>query len=117
MTIDWTDEKMIAHVLNHLKDENKCFIDDLDKKSGDAQESHADKIAEKHLKVDEIVKEAMPHKKYFSEARLIQLSEKFKVHPSLVIGILQYSGIVDYRKLNRHKTKVMDRIPKKYIAG
>jgi HTH-type transcriptional regulator/antitoxin HigA len=107
----------IAHVLLHLNKKSDCFIDDLDKKTDNVKESQADKLAAKHLKIDEILKEALPHKNYFSEIRLIQLSEKFKIHPSLAIGILQYSGIVDYRKLNRHKIKVMDKIPEKYIAG
>ena len=106
----------IAHVLYHLNNKNNCFIDDLDKKSNDTQEIQANKIAEQYLKTDKIVKEALPYKNYFSEVRLIQLSEKFNIHPSLVVGILQYYGIVDYRKLNRHKIKIIDKIPNKYIV-
>jgi len=108
----------IAHALLHLNKGNACFIDDFDgDKNADAKESQADKLAAKHLKIDEIIKEAMPNKKYFSETRLLQLSKKINIHPALAIGILQHSRIVDYRTLNRHKMTVMDKIPERYIAG
>jgi len=107
----------IAHVLLHLNKENTFFMDNLEELTENAKENQADKLARKTIGVEEIINEAKSYKNYFSENRLNQLSEKFKIHPSLALGILQFCGIIDYRTLNRHKISILDKIPAGYILG
>ncbi|MDC7219445.1 MAG: helix-turn-helix domain-containing protein [Spirochaetales bacterium] len=110
----------IAHVLLHLKASSKnYFIDDL--KDGDntaTEEKEADEKAEEMLRVNEILNLSQPRTKYFSEAKLKTISEKLKIEESLVLGILQFLRIIDYRSaLNKLKKKVKDMFPDDLIIG
>ena len=108
----------IAHVIRHLpKSAAKCFLDDLDTKKSTDIEKDADEYTEQILRVDEIMRLAAPHFHYFSNQNLIDISTTLKIEPSLVLGILQYHGYVEYRKLNTHKRKVKELIPAKYLKG
>lgn len=109
----------IAHVILHLLEiKKRCFLDDL--KEGEAestQEKMADTKAEEMLRVKEIVAEAKPYLNYFSEEKLISISEKLHIELSLILGVLQYKKLVDYRKLNKYKKKVVELFPKKIVFG
>lgn len=109
----------IAHVLLHLpKFKEQCFMDDL--RDGDAsgeQEQEADKKAEEILRVDEIISEAKQYTNYFSEAKFNSIAEKLKIEQSVILGILQHNGLVDYRKLNKYKKKVVELFPKEILLG
>lgn len=108
----------IAHVLLHLsRDETSSFLDDLDTKQAGTIEQEADLLAEEILRVDEIIHLSSPFLKYFSDQNLREISEELHMDPSLVLGILQYHGYVDYRKLNKYKRKVKGVFPREIMMG
>ncbi len=113
----------LAHEIAHVKLHSnllkkKCFLDDL--KEGlatDNIEKNADIEAEKMLRADEIITEASLYKNYLSETRLNIISNKLKIEKSVILGVLQHKGIVEYRKLNKYKRKVIELFPKEINFG
>jgi len=109
----------IAHVVLHLpRLKIKSFLDDLkDGESINQQEKEADRKAEEILRVGAIVESARPYAKYFSEDKLISIAEKLQIERSVILGVLQYKNLVDYRKLNKYKKPVIEIIPKRLVFG
>ena len=109
----------LAHVIMHLpKLKDQIFLDDL--KDGEIineQERDADKKAEEILRTDEILQEANPYLKYFSEEKLDLIAKKLKIEHSVIVGVLQHKKLVDYRKLNKYKKKVLEQFPQNIILG
>jgi hypothetical protein len=102
----------------HLsKDERGSFLDDLDTKQAGTIEQEADSLAEKILRVNDIIRLSSPFIKYFSDQNLREISEELRMDSSLVLGILQYHGYVDYRKLNKYKRKVKGFFPREIVMG
>nr|MDA3850853.1 ImmA/IrrE family metallo-endopeptidase [Spirochaetaceae bacterium] len=100
----------IAHILLHFEEVKSYYIlDDLDEKVKDERELEAVAQAGKMLKYDEIILMGKPYSRYFSERNLLAISEELGVDPAVVLGRLQYEGIVDWRsRLNRYKGKVRE---------
>lgn len=115
----WTIVHELSHVLLHLKQKNKCFLDNIDIKSDtDKEEIEADEKTAQILKRNLIYQEFSSEKMNLTENRLLEISENVNLSPAVVLGILQYSGKATYRtKLNSYKEPVLDLIPKKYIKG
>ncbi|QEN06264.1 helix-turn-helix domain-containing protein [Thiospirochaeta perfilievii] len=109
----------IAHVIKHLSNfKDKYFLDDLtNNDSNDQLEKEADEKAEELLRVEEIITESLQYTKYFSEEKLNIISKKLKIEQSVILGILQHKGYVDYRKLNKYKKKVKDKFPSEINFG
>ena len=109
----------IAHVILHLpKLKELCFLDDLkDGEVSNEQEKEADQKAEEILRVEEIVTNSLPYTKYFSEIKLNLIAERLHVEQSVILGILQHKGLVEYRKLNKYKRKVIELIPGEIVFG
>lgn len=109
----------IAHVILHLpKLRETCFLDDL--KDGEViseQEKEADQKAEEILRVTEIVTEATPYAKYLSEAKLNSIAEKLRIEQSVILGVLQHKGLVEYRKLHAYKRNVVELFPRELVFG
>lgn len=114
----WTIAHEIAHVLLHLENTDSYFLDNLDNKENiSEQEIQADELAGNFLHVEQIIKEAEPYKKYFSRDRLKQVSEIVGVAEPVVLGILQFNKIIDYRTLSDLKEKVIHQIDDEYKKG
>lgn len=114
----WTIAHEIAHVLLHLKDENDCFLDNLDDKTTTSiKEKEADKFTSKLLLVDQILVKAEPYKNYFTESRLKEIADSLKLDSSVVLGILQHNGIIEYRTLPRYRKNVLNLIDDVYKCG
>ncbi|MCG8570541.1 MAG: HigA family addiction module antitoxin [Spirochaetes bacterium] len=114
----WTITHEIAHVLLHLHSDKDCFIDNLDSiDDSNKKEIEADQFVRKILNVDKIIDDTNPYKNYFSEQRLLAISDKYGIHPSVLVGILQFNKLVSYRSLNQYKKNIMDKIPESYIKG
>ena len=108
----------IAHVLLHLsRDRKSYYLDNLDSKNTSVIEKEADSKAEEILKVKDIIEYSKPFRNYFTDNNLRDISDKLKVEPSLILGILQYHGLVDYRKLSRYKRKVREMFPENVMMG
>ncbi|HOQ12914.1 MAG TPA: HigA family addiction module antitoxin [Spirochaetota bacterium] len=113
----WTVAHEIGHILLHSDSDEKFFIDNLDDKPYNELEKEADSYARRVFWVDEILKQASHYKKYFTEARLLEISNSLKIHPSVVLGIIQFNGLVDYRTLPRYRTAFWELINKEFIKG
>ncbi|MDH5716604.1 MAG: HigA family addiction module antitoxin [Spirochaetia bacterium] len=107
----------LAHHVKHIKNNEDCFLDNLDETAENKIEKEADSLASEWLKTKQILKLAKPYENYLSEHRLNEISQKVSVETSLVLGILQYHDMVDYRKLTKYKKPVKPLIPKEYIKG
>ena len=109
----------ISHVILHLpRFKDKCFLDDLkDGDGSDKIEIEADKKAEDILRVEEIINEVQPYIKYFSEIKLNSIAEKLKIEQSVILGVLQHKKLIDYRKLNKYKRKVVELFQKDVVIG
>jgi HTH-type transcriptional regulator/antitoxin HigA len=109
----------IAHVLLHLQElKDQGFLDDLkDGEVTSVQEKEADQKAEEILRVVEILSHAQSYVNYFSEEKLNSISDTLKIDQSVILGVLQHKGLVEYRKLNQYKTKVVNRFPEEIVLG
>lgn len=107
----------LAHHIKHIHSNTDCFLDNLDEEAGNQKEKEADSLASKWLKTAEILKLAQPYSRYLSEKRLTEICEQVGIEKSVVLGILQYHKLVDYRRLSQKKAKVSPLIPKEYVRG
>ena len=69
------------------------------------------------LRVGEILQKAQPYLNYFSEVKLKEIADELQIEESVILGILQHKGHVDYRKMNKYKKKVLPLIPKELVMG
>lgn len=114
----WTVAHEISHVLLHMKDGTGCFLDNLDNRTDiSRQEKEADAFAGELLGVKELLAKAEPYRQYLSEVRLLELAKDRNMHPSVVLGMLQYHGVVDYRTLPRYRKPVLNQIKLELIRG
>jgi HTH-type transcriptional regulator/antitoxin HigA len=109
----------IAHLLLHFKKSTDgFFLDDLmEKGEKTKQEQEADTKAEAILNVQRILELAAPYRNYLSEVKLKAMAAELNVEISLLLGVLQFHGYIDYRKLNKYKKPVKELIPQSCIAG
>ena len=105
----------IAHILLHLHDRNKYFVDNLELVNTD-QEKQANRLALKMIRANQIKKYFKHFDKYISEYRVKDCAAEVGVSPALVVGVLQHEGKLSRRNLNRLKESVSEKIPRKYWA-
>ena len=103
----------IAHILLHFKESTEgFFLDDLmDKSEKSKLEKEADEKAEEILHVKQILELAKPHSSYFTEGALKSIAAEIGIDLSLLLGILQYHGFVDYRRLTKYRKMVVELLP------
>ena len=107
----------ISHILLHFDKLDRPCLDNLEQRSDEEIEVEADSKASEMLKADRIISLAKPFTQYFSETRLLWISEETGVSPALVAGILQHNKLIDYRKFAKYKTTVLNQIDQKWIIG
>lgn len=91
-----------GHVLLHPKKE--VFFEEFEGYKPDMQkEDEANRFASKYLLPDSFEDE-LPFK--ITDEDFIRLAKKFKTHPGIVVGRLQYLGLVRYSFGNKHKAKI-----------
>jgi len=101
----------IAHVILHLDRKDTCFLDDMRSESTEGPEAEADDYAAKLIRAEEIKRFCAPFSKYISTERVRRCAESVQVGEAVVVGVLQYSGIVPFKNLNRFKQPVLEAIP------
>jgi len=90
----------LAHVSNHLKNNNEAFYDDLDvDKPGDPREVEADEIAGESL-IPRDVWAASPAKAVRSPQAVERLAKELRIHPAIVAGRIRYERR-NFRLLNQ----------------
>jgi HTH-type transcriptional regulator/antitoxin HigA len=104
-----------AHILLHIKNKNGYFVDNLDAITT-KQEEEANEYALEIIKAAQIKRYFKGIDTYISEYRVNDCAEEVGVSPALVVGVLQHSGKLSRRNLNRLKEPVANRIPRKYWA-
>lgn len=91
-----------GHVLLHGKKET--FFEEYDGyKPNKEKEEEANRFAAKHLLPDSFADE-LPFRIIEEDAATI--AEKYNTHPAIVVGRLQYMGLVKYTFGNKYKVKV-----------
>jgi len=103
-----------AHILLHLRKKKDYFIDDLEQPSTGV-ETEANDLAGGLLKAEEILEYFEPFK-YVSKERVHGCAETLNIAPAIVVGVLQHSGKLSRRNLNKFKAAVDRFIPDKYHA-
>lgn len=106
----------IGHVLLHLKiSSDKFFIDSSDDFKDDSLEKEADDFARKILNCYQILDYFKGYSR-IPQQRIINSFDNFNnIHPSIIVGFLQYKGLLSHRSLNHFKEKVKEQIPEKYF--
>jgi len=90
----------LAHVSNHLKNNNEAFYDDLDvDKPGDPREVEADEIAGESL-IPRDVWAASPAKAVRSPQAVERVAKELRIHPAIVAGRIRYERR-NFRLLNQ----------------
>lgn len=107
----------IAHVLLHYSELTRGYLDNMDTEAGSKIEEEADNKANELLKARYIVEEGKKYSKYLSHARLIDISNHVNISIPLVVGILQYNKIIDWKKFSKLKQTVKDKIPEHLLVG
>jgi len=106
----------LAHILLHLDENPKGFMDDFSAVSTNEREIQANEYAKKILHIDDLSE----FSKYsvLKENVVKETAAKYEVNPAILLGAIQ-NQTGNYRsKLNKKlKTKVSDQIPKKLIFG
>lgn len=111
----------LSHVYFHLdvcSVENKIYIDDTSssKDKVSRKEKEANEMAEKLLLIDEIFKFFNNDFGYITEEKVLNFSSSYKLHPSIVVGMLAFNKKTSYSNLHRFKESIKDKIPSKFIA-
>ncbi len=101
----------IAHVILHLDRKDACFLDDMQSEGTEGPELEADDYAAKLIRAEEIKRFCVPFSKYISTERVRRCAESVQVGEAVVVGVLQHSGIVPFKNLNRFKQPVLALIP------
>lgn len=101
----------IAHVILHFERKDACFLDDMQSEGTQGPELEADDYAAKLIRAEEIKRFCAPFSKYISTERVRRCAESVQVGEAVVIGVLQHSGIVPFKNLNRFKQSVLASIP------
>lgn len=103
----------IAHILLDFDTPERFFIDNLEETATEA-EREADDYAGSMIRAREILRQFKPFGKYIQRKAVLQCAEELRVHPGVVVGVLQEKGKCERKNLNTLKTQISDLIPCKY---
>ena len=104
-------------VLGHVRKDGQEILDDLKEVAGNDKEKAADALAESYLHGTEILEFCAPFQKYLSRERIERCAQTVGINPGIVVGTLQYAGLLPYKNLNDYKKSVMEKIPASNIQG
>jgi HTH-type transcriptional regulator/antitoxin HigA len=108
----------IGHILKHTGKKKQYFISDEKwnnyKKENETLENEANVIAGAILRHEEIIQWFTRYRNYISEERVRTCSHELAIGEDIIVGVLQHSGLLPHRNLNKLKRKVKDQIPEEY---
>ena len=107
----------ITHVILHFDRKDARFLDDMQNEPTEGPEKEADDYAAELIGAEKIKTFCVPFSKYISRERVRRCAESVQVGEALVVGVLQHSGIVPFKNLNRFKQPVLDSIPTSMKMG
>ena len=82
-----------------------------------SRERQADQNANRMLNAGRVIDLGKPWKNYLTSKRLAAISKESGVALPVALGILQHSGIIEWRQFSRYREKVMEIIPKAVKRG
>jgi len=106
----------MAHVLKHLNQKDKYFVDCTENYEGREsikEEREADEIANNALKKGIILNKFKNYGKYIYRSYIQECAQELQIHPSIIVGLLQYDGLLKKTHLNGFKGKVSGFIQRK----
>lgn len=105
----------IAHVLRHIDEQTPFILDNLKDGLRNDIEKEANALAAEKLKHLEISEFLDPHLGYMTTRRVEECADKYKIHPSIVIGKMAHDKKLSYRNLYLYNEDVLKIIPEKYL--
>ena len=105
----------IAHILKHLNENNPYILDDLKNGVIDKLEKEANELASKHLNHSEISSFLEPFISYMTTIKVEECSEKYEIHPAIVVGKLAHDGKISYGNQSLYNKNVLEIISDSYI--
>ncbi len=107
----------IAHILLHLNTSDDFYIDNVEVRGqSTTTEQEADEFASELLKTKAIIDIFDIYKGYIRQKLIFLTAEQLKLHPGIIVGILQYNELLQRKYLNGLKEVVSSSIPDKYFA-
>lgn len=108
----------IGHVLHHLDNEGTGIIEDENAKMNNNKiEKEANEFAAKVLKQNLISSFFKNNMSYVTKKLILECSQKYNIHPGIVIGTLAHKKEISYAQLHKYVEKVIIKIPQKYHFG
>lgn len=106
----------IGHIILHgLSNPETCFIDDIHSPSKDEREKEANRFAVSNLGLAGVA-DSLKFKEITPQI-LSKKSEELGIHPSILIGHLQYANLLNYSAYQKflNKNKIGEAIPSNLI--
>ncbi len=107
----------ISHVLLHFEYLQKPILDNLEKDAESNRETQADKNANAMLNADRVVELGKIYGSYLTSTRLAKISHESGVSISVALGILQHTGIIEWRQFAKYRERVVEKISREVIVG
>ena len=106
----------IGHIVLHGDDDRHNFFDDMNEagKSNDKKEKEANRYSQNNLTPLDFIAELKEQRIIHAKA-IVQKSNDLKIHPGLLIGILQHEGKLTYGQYRAGLVKIKESIPKSLI--
>ena len=101
----------IGHIILHGNKNN--FVDDMSNMRDTKEEDDANGFASENLKLDQIKGEL---DKVPINAKIIKRkSEELDIHPGIIIGFLQFQGLLGYNQYRKNLIKIKEVIPAEVV--
>jgi len=105
----------IAHILKHLNTPSDFFIDNVEISGRESTtEQEADEYAAELLKIHKIMDIFDLDRNYIKQSKILATADYLKLHPGMIVGILQHNDLLAPNYYNKYKEKVSDQIPDRY---
>lgn len=93
----------LLHELAHVVAEHEgSYLDNLEEKSENPEEIEANHMARNWLIGNDALEIFVETKRpYFSEEKIREFAKKQQCHPGIVVGRLQYEGLIPYKNLRK----------------
>ncbi len=105
----------IGHILHHLNSPDTFFVDNFNNEERNELEVEANELASSKLKHQEIYTYLKPKLNYLSVQAIKDCSDKFHIHPAVIIGKLAHEKTISYANQNLFNENVLERINPAFI--
>lgn len=107
----------IAHVLYHLDDENRFFLDNFRDEYVNEVEIEANQKAAEKLKYDKISDYLKPKLNYLSKQDILNCAAALEIHPAIIIGKLAFDKTISFANQKLFNENVLSLLDEKYCVA